>query len=134
MELCRRMMHYLIDNYGTDPAVTNLVNNAELWFCPMSNPDGIDQRDALQRPRRRPEPRLPRPGAPIRSTPPTGREIEVQHLMNFEYPHNFILGANYHGGALVMNLPWDYTTDRCRPTTALLWQLGNGYSVLNPPM
>jgi hypothetical protein len=31
---------YLVNNYGTDTAVTNLVNNRELWFVPCVNPDG----------------------------------------------------------------------------------------------
>ena len=31
---------YLVNNYGTDTAVTNLVDNRELWFVPCVNPDG----------------------------------------------------------------------------------------------
>ena len=33
-------LNYLLDNYGTDPTVTHLVNNRELYFVPMINPDG----------------------------------------------------------------------------------------------
>lgn len=33
-------MHYLLDNYGTDPAITYLVNNREIYFVPVVNPDG----------------------------------------------------------------------------------------------
>jgi hypothetical protein len=33
-------MRYLTDNYGTDPEVTYLVNNRELFFSPCLNPDG----------------------------------------------------------------------------------------------
>lgn len=33
-------MYYLLENYGTDPFVTYLVNNRELYFVPVSNPDG----------------------------------------------------------------------------------------------
>lgn len=39
-ETILRFMDYLTDNYGTDPEVTNLVNNRELWFVPIVNPDG----------------------------------------------------------------------------------------------
>ena len=132
MELTRRMMHYLIDNYSTDPAIANLVNGAELWFCPMSNPDGMTSgtrynANGVDLNRNFPDP-LTDP-----NDTPTGREIEVQNMMNFQYPRNFVLGANYHGGSLVMNLPWDYTLT-LPPDNSLLWQLGTGYSILNPPM
>ncbi len=33
-------MYYLLENYGTDPEVTYLVDNTEIYFVPMINPDG----------------------------------------------------------------------------------------------
>ncbi|UCD63371.1 MAG: immune inhibitor A [Candidatus Zixiibacteriota bacterium] len=33
-------MEYLLTNYGTDPEVTDIVNNRELFFLPVVNPDG----------------------------------------------------------------------------------------------
>jgi hypothetical protein len=39
-EVDRRLLHRFVDNYGTDPTVTNLVNTRELWFMVVSNPDG----------------------------------------------------------------------------------------------
>jgi len=33
-------MWYLLENYGTDPEVTYLVDNVEMYFVPMINPDG----------------------------------------------------------------------------------------------
>ncbi|GAB4332578.1 MAG: hypothetical protein Kow0037_10230 [Calditrichia bacterium] len=33
-------MYYLMENYGTDPDITALVNNRELYFIPVVNPDG----------------------------------------------------------------------------------------------
>lgn len=35
-------MWYLLENYGTDPEVTYLVNNRELYFIPCVNPDGYE--------------------------------------------------------------------------------------------
>jgi carboxypeptidase T len=35
-------MYYLLENYGTDPEVTYLVNNRELYFIPVINPDGYE--------------------------------------------------------------------------------------------
>ncbi|MBA3044503.1 zinc carboxypeptidase, partial [archaeon] len=33
-------LNYLVNNYGTDPEITYLVDNRELWIIPMVNPDG----------------------------------------------------------------------------------------------
>jgi hypothetical protein len=33
-------MWYVLENYGADPTVTNLVDNRELYFVPVVNPDG----------------------------------------------------------------------------------------------
>ena len=41
-EMVRRLMHTVVDGYGTDPAITELVDTTELWFLPVINPDGYD--------------------------------------------------------------------------------------------
>lgn len=41
-EMTRRLMHHVIDGYGTDPVLTRLLNTTELWFFPVMNPDGYD--------------------------------------------------------------------------------------------
>ena len=41
-EMVRRLMHHVIDSYGTDPQITRLVDTTELWFVPVANPDGYD--------------------------------------------------------------------------------------------
>ena len=41
-EMTRRLLHYVLDNYGTDPEITELVDTTELWFAPVLNPDGYD--------------------------------------------------------------------------------------------
>ncbi|MFI5252084.1 MAG: M14 family zinc carboxypeptidase [Bacteroidota bacterium] len=33
-------MWWLLENYGTDPEATYLVNNRQIWFLPVVNPDG----------------------------------------------------------------------------------------------
>ncbi len=132
MEMCRRMIHYLTDNYGIDPTVTNLVNSAELWFLPLSNPDGYVNGTrynyhGVDLNRNFPDP-ITDP-----NDNPSGREPETQAHMYFGYAHTFILSANYHSGSLVLNLPWDcqYTLP---PDNDLIWSIADGYSVLNPPM
>ncbi len=35
-------MWYLLENYGTDPEVTAILDNTELYFVPIINPDGYE--------------------------------------------------------------------------------------------
>ncbi len=40
MEVLLYFMWHLLDNYGTDPEATHLVNDREIWVVPVVNPDG----------------------------------------------------------------------------------------------
>jgi len=40
MEVLLYFMWHLLENYGTDYLVTRLVDNRELWFVPVVNPEG----------------------------------------------------------------------------------------------
>ncbi len=39
-EILLYFMNYLVENYGVDSEVTYLVDNREIWFVPVVNPDG----------------------------------------------------------------------------------------------
>ena len=43
--LLQRLADYLLTNYGIDSLVTELVDNVEIWLCPLANPDGTYQND-----------------------------------------------------------------------------------------
>ena len=40
MEMCLYLINHLVDNYGTDPQVTALVDDTDIWIMPLMNPDG----------------------------------------------------------------------------------------------
>lgn len=40
-------MWYLLENYATDPFVKNLVDNTEIYFIPMVNPDGVARNQSI---------------------------------------------------------------------------------------
>lgn len=40
-------MDYLLGNYGVDPQVTYLVDNREMWFVPVVNPDGYFHNEVI---------------------------------------------------------------------------------------
>ena len=42
VEVNRRLLHYFVDNYGSNSVATDLVNTRELWFVLVANPDGYE--------------------------------------------------------------------------------------------
>lgn len=40
LEVNMYILNYLVSNYGTDPDVTDWVNNTQIWFMPLVNPNG----------------------------------------------------------------------------------------------
>ena len=42
LEMTLHIMHWLVDGYGTDPWITRLVNNREIWIILEVNPDGAE--------------------------------------------------------------------------------------------
>ncbi len=105
-EMCVYMIETLVAGYGTDTRITNLVDNVELWFVPMYNPDGnaLGQRynaNGYDLNRNFPD------WYDDRDNTTSGRPLEVGLLMEWSWQHNFILSTMYHGGAQVANYPWD---------------------------
>ena len=41
-EMVRRLLDLYLTDYGTDDRITDLVDDTELWFVPVANPDGYD--------------------------------------------------------------------------------------------
>ncbi len=106
MENCIEMIHYLVDNYPDDPQVEHLVDDTHIYIMPDMNPDGTAEGvrfnangHDLNR------------SFPDRIEDPyitaVGRPVEVRVLMNFFATHSPVLAANFHGGAIVVNYPYD---------------------------
>jgi carboxypeptidase T len=41
-EMTLHIMHWLVDGYGVDPRITNIVNTREVWIIFVVNPDGAE--------------------------------------------------------------------------------------------
>ncbi|MBN1824696.1 MAG: immune inhibitor A [Candidatus Eisenbacteria bacterium] len=127
------LVEHLTDNYGTDPDVTYLVDNYDIFILPCHNPDGTvantrynDNGIDLNR-------NFPSPDGDIGGDGTWTEEVETVHFKNWGFGRHFVISANSHGGALVVNYPWDYTYT-LHPDNDALIQLSLEYSTYNLPM
>jgi len=131
-DLLIRLIQLLTSQYGVNTRITTMVDNAEIWLNPMFNPDGyvLGQRyNAAGYDLNRNYP------MPTGVQHPDGNPWGVENIafMDFAEDKNFILSGMFHGGALVMNYPWDYTY-QLAPDDALLQQISLSYSIHNTQM
>lgn len=132
-ELMLRLIEDLINGYGTDDSITKLINNTEVYIMASMNPDGSELH---QRGNGR--------GADINRDFPDfstndnqntfeNREIETVNMMKFQASRNFALSANFHGGSVVVNYPWDTSADLF-PLDNLVRELSLEYASTVPGM
>ncbi len=124
--LTLHLIDYLLSNYESLSEVRELVNNIEIWINPNANPDGTyfsgnnsvsgatrGNANSVDLNRNFPDP------DPVDGEHPDGEDWqpETAAMMLFMNNHHFTFSANYHGGAEVMNYPWD-TWSRSHPDEA----------------
>ena len=115
------LMLRLIDELctSTDSRIVNLVNNLDIFIFPNTNPDGTyaggnntvtgatrANGNGVDMNRNYPDPHS--------SAHPDGNayQMETQWFMQLAEDYPFVMAANYHGGAQVVNYPWDNTYTR----------------------
>ena len=127
-----RLIQLLTTGYGTDTRITNIVNNAEIWINPMYNPDGYQLQQRFNAAGIDLNRNLPMPTG---EQHPDGNVWGVENIafMNFANSKNFGHSINFHGGALVINYPWDYTYTLA-PDNSLLIDMSLAYSTTNTAM
>ncbi|MFZ0389494.1 MAG: M14 family zinc carboxypeptidase [Calditrichia bacterium] len=145
-----KLADYLLTNYGdtltvAGRRVTHMVNNMEICLNPLFNPDGTynggnntvsgaTRYNANGKDLNRNFPdRLVDP-----FNTPAGREKETQEMLAYASRHNFIMSANFHGGAQVANYPWDNgapsgSYSMC-PDDAWFIKVSKAYATLNPDL
>jgi len=122
--LMLRLIDYLLTNYQSDAQVSNLVDNLEIWINPLANPDGTYysgdhtvygatrcNADSVDLNRDFPNPEVDN----------HTRQPETIAMMNLAERQNFVLSANFHGGAEVVNYPWDCWKWRHADDEWLIW-------------
>jgi hypothetical protein len=105
-EMMLIFIEYILENYESDSRIQQLIDNTEIWILPNMNFDGsqkIQRRNANNIDLNRNF-----PDRDPRYINPDTLQIETINLINWSQNHNFVLSANFHSGALVVNYPWDY--------------------------
>ena len=113
--LMLRLIDSLLTSYGTDPRITNIIDNTEIWINPNSNPDGTYyggnntvygatryNANGYDLNRNFPD--------PVNGVHPNEQQ-ETAVMKNLAEQNNFVLCANFHGGTEVVNYPWDTWTN-----------------------
>ena len=112
--LMLRMIDSILTAYGTDPEITAMVDNMEVWINPLANPDGAYRIDDstvagairgnsnfVDLNRNFPDPdEGPHPDSKT-------WQAETVAMMNIAEQQSWVISGNFHGGAEVINYPWD---------------------------
>jgi len=115
-----RLADYLLSNYGTNPDVTNLVDNVYIYVDPLANPDGTYYNSpgyvnvANSRRNNANNVDINRNYPYIQGASPT-TQIEALIAMDYAQEHGFTMSANAHGGIELINYPWDFWTSAQNP-------------------
>ncbi len=158
-ELLIYYIDHLTQNYGIDSDITDLVNEREMWFILVCNPDGYYHNEVIEpdgggmwRKNRRDNGDdtygvdLNRnfgyqwgyddAGSSPYTSDPTYRgtapfsEPESQNLRDFTISHDFVLIANYHSHSNLIIWPWGYDKLYC-PDEDIFAQIGDTVQAMN---
>ncbi len=120
-----RLADTLLSSYGREAGVTALLDGTIVYIMPLLNPDGAYREDnaSLARARRYNADgedlnrSYPDPFHPLAKSVPQENAV----MMDFASRHHFTVSATLHGGAEVMNYPWDSFTSEERAHPATPW-------------
>ncbi|MDP8222485.1 MAG: PKD domain-containing protein [Candidatus Lernaella stagnicola] len=113
------IIEWLLTEYGTNPDVTAMINEREIFFVPLTNPDGNYDHPTYGRSRYNEN------GVDMNrnngymwdpyeynSGPALHSEPETQTLANVWVDHQpFVFGVSAHSGTVSISLPWSYHYD-----------------------
>ena len=112
--LSLRLIDYMLNEYGSNQRITNLIDEIDIWINPLANPDGAyaggnqdvwsatrNNANWVDLNRNYPDPQDgPHPDGNI-------YQEETNIFLGFADTVDFTISANMHGGVEVCNYPWD---------------------------
>ncbi len=159
LEVQIHYMNWLCQNYGSDPEATFLVDNREIWFLPIVNPDGYvynettyPQGGGMWRKNRRDN-----DGSSCYGVDPNRNydymwgtsgisfnpcndtycgtsafsEPEIQAYRDFVLDHEFVTNVTFHSVAGMVLLPWGYDYTQHTADDALFRTMANEMAKYN---
>ena len=131
-ELTVFMIEEIAEKYGKDKMITDLVDNTEIFIMPSMNPDGSELRQrgnarGVDLNRNFPDWTSGAQNSSARA------EVENKAVMAWHASRQFALSANFHGGSVCVNYPWDSTYER-HPMDKLIVDISRTYADFNPEM
>lgn len=126
-EIMLRFIKDCAENYGTDPRLTNLLDKFQIHILVSMNPDGAATATRGNGNRYDLNRDFPDFSTSDNQDTPLKRQPETKAVMKWQGEHNFRLSANFHGGAEVVNYPWDTIADRF-PEETLVKELSREYA------
>jgi len=156
-ELSLYLIHYLCTNYNSEERVRNIIDNMDIHILPTMNPDGFrlarrSNLNGFDLNRNFPDqfsqglwhgsfPLPPLSHGDGHFIAPSGNfQPEVRAVMKWMGDHNFALAANFHGGSVVANYPFDGNANHRSgvyapsPDDTLFRQVAQAYASKNGPM
>jgi hypothetical protein len=128
--LMMRLADTLLKSYSSSQRIKNMVDNMEIWINPLSNPDGTYRTgntitspirynaNGIDLNRNFPDP----------LSPSIVQEKENVDMMNFLRERRFVLSANFHAGAELVNYPWDRWYYKYHPDDTWFYSISRAYA------
>ena len=110
-EILIRFAEEICGNYGTDPDITDMIDNREIWLYMMVNPDGRVNMS-----------RYNNNGVDLNrdwgfmwdawgGSPGAYSQVESKALRSWMYGNQAVVHTTYHGGTEELLYPWSYRPD-----------------------
>ncbi len=121
----------LVSDYGTDQLITYLVNNREIWLCPIDNPDGLVSRS-----------RYNAHGVDCNRNygyswdaggPSVFSEPEANCFYHLAEENPMAMWSQYHSGTTASMWCWGYTTKATMDSVLNAWEMQRYGSICNYP-
>lgn len=145
-EILLHFVRYLCKNYKVDPRVTKLIDKTRIHIMPSMNPDGYELA-ATRRNLSRILGRKNSFGIDLNRNFPdqfflgitAPLQPETRAVVKWIHSTPFVLSANFHGGSLVANYPFDdspsgQSSYSATPDDDVFRQLARAYSEAHPTM